>query len=233
MSRFRLVVRSLLAIAGIVSSLHTTAGPMINGREWYQPGDVTNYSWNDFYAICAAGICNGQVGSSGPDLTGWVWASVYEVGELFQATTPHPGGIFSYTDATPFQDPFWAYSFLGLFERTYYEPASPNGGAMGVFGLTSTRDIATGVPFWGMVGAYISGWVAPGIPEVDGVVRTELSRVDAPDNRVGAWLYRYDPTAVPAPATTELLLGALVGLVCARRRTSASHGSHRQGRGST
>ena len=216
MSKSTLRLRSILGIAGIAIAMQAGAGPIVNGREWYQPNDVTNYSWSDFDAICPLGLCSGQIGGSGPDLTGWVWASVYDVGDLFQATTPHPGGIANYTDATPLQDPFWVYSFLGVFDRTYYE-VSPPYGAMGVFGLTSTRDDTTGTPYWGVVGAYISGWVAPGMPEVDGVARTELSTEASPDDRIGAWLYRYDPATVPAPATILLLAIGLALLAWTKR----------------
>lgn len=187
--------------------MSASGGPIVDGREWYQPDDLTSYTWYDFNATCPGGLCTGQVGGTGPDLTGWIWASVYEVGDLFHALTPHPGGIASYFDETPLQSPIWAFSFLDLFNDTYYDPLS----GVAVVGLTSTLH-DSGTPYWGLLGAYINGWIDIEVPEIDGTARTELAPFLYADDRVGAWLYRAEPASAPAPATLSLLTLALVML---------------------
>jgi hypothetical protein len=86
----------ILVFCGV--SLTATAGPVVDGREWLIPKDIVVYTWNEYNAICPAGFCSGLLGGTGPDLTGWSWASIYEVGDLFNSLTPHPGGIASYSD---------------------------------------------------------------------------------------------------------------------------------------
>ena len=52
-----------------------------NGIEWLQPVLFTNLSWNDVNAACPDGDCSGLL--NGYDVTGWSWASVNEIRELF------------------------------------------------------------------------------------------------------------------------------------------------------
>jgi hypothetical protein len=52
-----------------------------NGIEWLQPALFTNLSWNDVSAVCPDGECSGLL--NGYDVTGWTWASVNEIRELF------------------------------------------------------------------------------------------------------------------------------------------------------
>ena len=53
----------------------------VDGKEWYQPYLFVDLSWNEINAICPDGICNGTL--NGYDLTGWFWASVKDMNDLF------------------------------------------------------------------------------------------------------------------------------------------------------
>lgn len=53
----------------------------VDGREWYQPYLFTEFSWSDINSVCPAGKCAGML--NGYDLTGWTWASINDVNQLF------------------------------------------------------------------------------------------------------------------------------------------------------
>ncbi|MFC1579071.1 hypothetical protein ACFL3Y_01635 [Pseudomonadota bacterium] len=53
----------------------------VDGKQWYQPYLFTGLSWEDIDAICPDGICKGML--KGYDLTGWSWASVKDMNDLF------------------------------------------------------------------------------------------------------------------------------------------------------
>ena len=66
----RLVV--VLVISGWLGSSAAYAGPIIDGREWFQPADVGLFTWAQYDATCTVAngrVCTGQVGGTGPDLT--------------------------------------------------------------------------------------------------------------------------------------------------------------------
>jgi hypothetical protein len=172
----------------------------VDGREWYQPVDILGYSWNQFNAICATGTCSGLIAGTGPDLTGWIWASIYDVGELFEALTPHPGGINNYESIPP-ESTVWAFVFFVLFIITnqIFTPVE----AAGVLGVTSTL-APTGEAYYGGVSAQVGfgGFQGQAITS-DTVSLTETWAG-------GGWLYRM--AEVPIPATLPLLGIALLAL---------------------
>jgi hypothetical protein len=57
----------------------------VEGREWLQPIDFTNHSYNQVSGVCPDGVCSGTLPGSTKDLTGYMWASSEDVGLLFQA----------------------------------------------------------------------------------------------------------------------------------------------------
>ena len=57
----------------------------VEGREWLQPADFTNHSYNQVSEVCPDGLCSGTLPGSSKDLTGYMWASSDDVGLLFQA----------------------------------------------------------------------------------------------------------------------------------------------------
>jgi hypothetical protein len=190
----------VLLFAGWTASWNSFAGPIVDGREWYQPGDVLGYSWNQFNAICATGTCSGLIAGTGPDLTGWTWASIYDLGKLFEALTPHPGGINNYESIPP-ESMVWAFDFFELFTITnqIFTPVE----AAGVLGVTSTL-APTGEAYYGGVSAQVGfgGFQGQAITS-DTVSLTETWAG-------GGWLYR--TAEVPVPATLPLLGIALLAL---------------------
>lgn len=218
-----------LGIVLAVTSGTARAGLIIDDREWYQPAELTGYSWLDLVATCGSGPCNGTLDGTGPDLTGWNWATVYEVGSLFAALTPHPGGIAYYADRTPEDDgPAWARYFVSNsgssgFIWTFESLVFPDY-QRGVAGLTATRAGSTGNPYLGIGG--IQGYPSPTRPfeiETDGLVITaESSRgVSYRSPELGAWVYRDLPSDIPEPSTFLLVLGALAAACSRRCRASA------------
>jgi hypothetical protein len=57
----------------------------VEGKEWLQPVDFTNHSYNQISAVCPDGVCSGTLPGSAKDLTGYMWASSDDVLLLFQA----------------------------------------------------------------------------------------------------------------------------------------------------
>jgi hypothetical protein len=62
-----------------------------DGKEWAQPAQFTNLSWDDIDAVCPAasgGACSG--GLAGWDMTGWTWAAVDDLNALFNSYGVNP-----------------------------------------------------------------------------------------------------------------------------------------------
>jgi hypothetical protein len=201
-------LQGLTLLSAITASTLCHAWPVIDGYEWYQPANLEyNYSWNDFNTACPGGTCAGQLGLSGPDLTGWIWASVDDVNTLFNTFISASDGI----------------NPLGPGPSTYSNPAS-------TFGLDF---ISAFLPTWevdsGMAGVYVRGvmgWVRDESPANSGFgLVAEIRRNDdscCGDQNVaktdieqqkdfhfldgGAWLFRPASQAIPAPSVPGLLL---------------------------
>ena len=56
----------------------------VEGREWLQPIDFTNYSYNQLSEVCPGGVCSGTLPGSTIDLTGYNWASSDDIRLLFK-----------------------------------------------------------------------------------------------------------------------------------------------------
>lgn len=191
------------------TSTITWAGPIIEGREWLQPADFLGYSWNDFNAVCAGGPCVGSVGVSGPDITGWTWASIFEVGDLFSSGTGHPGGMSLY-DSAQASEVFDFLSDTG-FERTSTAQQAIDFGVAGVAGFSSTQSLVSGEAFTGFIQAGL-------FPEffVGSIISTiHTQPADIATEFYGAWLYR--TVNVPSPHSLGLFLLALALLANKRR----------------
>lgn len=207
----------LILTCALVVNRSAMAGPIIDGKEWLQPRLTLGYTWSDFDTVCGEGICTGSISSGdvqGPDLRGWTWASAEEVGDMFRITTPHPGGIASYSsssfnvvdnfiDATGFL--LTEEIDLGAFLNLKI-----------VSGFTSTLDPTNSFAY--------GGAVASGIVPLSGPLFLNGSRVSTRfetelSSRPGGWLYR---SAVSMPSiSTLLLLGpALLCLIGFRRRSA-------------
>jgi hypothetical protein len=69
---------------------------IVDGKEWLQPVDFVNYTYNQVTAVCPGGACSGKLPGSAFDLTGYTWASTHDVSNLFNA----------YGVTPPFTEPF-------------------------------------------------------------------------------------------------------------------------------
>jgi hypothetical protein len=58
---------------------------ILDSKEWLQPKDFINYSYNQVSAVCPAGSCSGALPGSTFNLTGYFWASSDDVNSLFNA----------------------------------------------------------------------------------------------------------------------------------------------------
>jgi hypothetical protein len=120
---------------------------LIDGRDWRQPIESKNLSYNHLAAVCDVntGVCNGEainIGQPNVDLTGWIWASIDDVARLFERVTGQVSG--SFYESTEFRDSArsaWVASAIdvdgngvdfGLFQATRIAVDQD----FGVYGLT-------------------------------------------------------------------------------------------------
>jgi hypothetical protein len=207
----------VLFLAACASSWQASAGPIIGDKEWYQPADLLGYSWNDFNAICSGGACNGLLGGAGPNLTGWTWASIYEVGDLFAATSPHPGGISTYQAFGT--QPYANFITNTGFVRTTDNTLAISFGLTGVAGFTSTPLSGGGMAY---IGLAQMGLGFPQGPPFASRFSTETTYpTSAPTSGepyIGGWLYR--AAEVPVPASVWLVALGVIVLRRSRSRTA-------------
>lgn len=57
---------------------------VVEGREWLQPADFMNYSYNQISEVCPERVCSGTLPGSTKDLTGYFWASSDDARLLFE-----------------------------------------------------------------------------------------------------------------------------------------------------
>jgi hypothetical protein len=201
-----LIVLSLCWVGSASAALMDPV--QVNGTEWLQPVDFVGYSWGDIATVCdpITGACNGSIG--GDDLTGWTWASLLDIGDLFHTTMPNifPGGIHSTfilsnevnTEVNDFFD-VWG------FEPTIEFDAGL-GPVRSVAGYASDSG-ATSSPY-----VQATNYIGENVAIVD---NTGAYDSDSP----GAWLFRDAPAGIPIPATIPLLGIALAVLGLSRRST--------------
>ena len=207
----------VLFLAACASSWQASAGPIIGDKEWYQPADLLGYSWNDFNAICSGGACNGLLGGAGPNLTGWTWASIYEVGDLFAATSPHAGGISTYQ--SPQLQPYNNFITDTGFVRTTDDTLAISFGLTGIAGFTSTLLTGGEIAY---IGLAQMGLGFPQGPPYGSRFTTEatypINANTENEPYIGAWLYR--AAEVPVPATVWLVALGVIVLRRSRVRTA-------------
>jgi hypothetical protein len=72
----------------------------VDGKEWLQPADFTDYTYEQVNAVCPGGLCSGNLPGGTFDLTGYTWASIEEVSALFNSYGLNP------PFTAPFQERF-------------------------------------------------------------------------------------------------------------------------------
>ena len=191
----RLLVVLVLGWAGSASAIPITDIVMVDGREWAQPIELKDHSWNEFNNACPGGVCGGLIGST--DVNGWTWATSADVAALFNSfigSNELVAPIDSYSVA--YNSP-WADAFTTVFLSTYYGDWID-----GVWGVTN--DVLPGAP-----GSAETGTLAKlnDYYKCCGVDVASIGRAINKNevlNTSGAWMYR-DPSAAPTPATLPLL----------------------------
>ena len=174
----------------------------VDGKDWAQVSLFTGLSWNDINAVCPAGSCSGAL--NGWDVTGWSWASLSDVGDLFAAATSFPGGYARYEEAGSTWAPAW-------FDNLGFNPTSQStDGNRGTTGLTVTI-VAPAGPSYSAFIPYLIDNITYAVVTTQEVWGTDLS-----SGSIGAWLYR----PVPLPASGPLALSglALFGWFARRRK---------------
>src|SRR5262245_50861020 len=151
-----MVIRRIAILAALLlpTVLHAQTVNDNHGKEWRQLVETVGLSWKQLALVCPGdGVtpCSGVVGGptfTGPDLTGWVWATQSQVIELFSYYTPD---ILTSPTVEGQQYFFSASAFLGAFRPSFsmfltYQTAQR------VDGWTASTDSA-GLPVAGGVGA--------------------------------------------------------------------------------
>lgn len=186
----------------------------VGDKEWAQVSLFTNLSWEDVNEVCSetTGACSGDQLLNGWTMAGWTWASIFDVGELFQAETPHPGEIAVIREFRS----AWAPRFFDILGFT---PTNAGTGFRQILGVT--RDlIENGDPDATprARAALFSQTDGPFGGQSDFADTTGFIQADQGFGTWGHWFYR--PTSsVPVPAPTTLpLLGLALGLLAAFRR---------------
>ena len=202
----------------VVTAFNVHAAVTLAGKEWQQPAHFTNLSWNDISATCSSttGACAGTLNSI--SLVGWTWASVKEVGALFEAagipgfSSPYSPASYAAINAT------WASAFIDT---------DAGGPDTGLFDSTGIEDAVSYV--WGLTRSSFStqqGSTVAYSPFVQfdpagvGFATSESSSLLAlSDDDLGGWFYR--PASIPEPGTVTLLALGLSGLGVFRLRRCA------------
>ena len=68
---------------------------IIDGKDWREVVDTINLGWQDLETVCDVdtGVCEGSI--DGVDFTGWTWASIEDVGSMFDSLIPEAFGSFT------------------------------------------------------------------------------------------------------------------------------------------
>ena len=176
-----------------------------HGKTWRQVTDTVNLSWSDLASVCpldAATTCLGSV--KGVSMDGWVFASIYQVGDLFSYFGDYPGGIN--IALAPQATSHAAQFFDTAFDQTYSDNIF-----RAVFGYSSTPH--PGGSLWG---ADVLD-LAPDNPNPD-LWYGSNQHGDIENDVTGAWMWRPTVSAVPEPSTWAILIIGFLGVGVALRK---------------
>ena len=184
----------------------------VDGRDWLQPLDFVDTSWNDVAAVCdpVTGICSGSL--NGGSLDGWTWASLLDVTSLFnsflpvgqQLTPPESLDEYYLPAATEFLSAGFAPT------ETYFDPFTFDSYSA-VNGLTRTA--LSDSAYSGNVRDGDSIYVWDHIRVGTGTTPKDASLADT-----GHFFFRGPAFPVPAPGSGILVAMGFAWLLRARRR---------------
>jgi hypothetical protein len=158
----------------------------VDGKQWLQVDLFTNLSWNDINAVCPAGVCSGVL--NGIDVTGWTWASINDVNQLFNyyigidVMGPGPD---SYQESL---DSAWATAFFSDGWRPTGPPSNFLTNFREIFGWMRNKS-RTEEGYLGIIGDvfYYDGGFA--VSDVASTTARHVVISDFPEAH-GAWFYR-------------------------------------------
>lgn len=78
-----LVVFFLAGVTGADNAAIITDTVEVDGKVWAQVDLFTGLSWLDMNSVCPSGTCSPGGHLNGYEMTGWTWASVNDVNDLF------------------------------------------------------------------------------------------------------------------------------------------------------
>lgn len=159
---------------------------IVDGKEWLQPLDFVNYSYDQVSAVCPDGACSGKLPGSAFDLTGYTWGSILDVSRLFNAYGVNP----------PFTEPFQGRGddeSAAAFSRDFEVTAEWCFGDCPVTFVLVSGMVSDRAP----LGAP-SYTAFANVGEAGGFSNTSYLG-ESPDEGIGAWFYRQveDPPPMP------------------------------------
>ena len=178
-----------------------------HGKAWRQLTNTQNLSWNTIASVCpvdGATACSGMAG--GVDMTGWVFANVDQVGQLFSYFGDFAGGLDQTfvpqgtSHAPHFLDtaisPTYQYN-INRFAMGW--TATPDQG--GLYFVAEVQDLFSDNP---------DLWTTQNNADAGAIFEAR-----------GAWMWQPALNAVPEPATWALFIlgfGAMGATLRAQRR---------------
>ena len=208
-----LVTACTALLAGIAASATAytvnDSGNVVDasGREWRNPREVLNFTWNQIDAVChhegEAGrrvACSGSAtsapeGAGAVDLTGWTWAYADEVCALFIEVVNQNGGALAGCPPELHEvNSVWAGPAVAALGKTSQE--------VSLFfeltqGWSATKVQGNGSE--GIVHYVISSTFPSNVGEQDSVATLPVP-TDSSGRTLGGWLYRPVGPPLPGPA---------------------------------
>lgn len=215
MNKYRAMFASLILLVATPSYAQSV---IRDGKEWLQPVDFKNLSWDEVAVVCPVpnGLCSGTLGST--DVTGFIWAPIGDINALFNSYGVSPP-LGSGPDANfSFPDSVMTAFFAD------FAPSSDNSNERITIGY-SVDDENSLNGRHGYIGYVFTDQVPP-------KARTDLtgpkSSVFFPN--IGVWLYRPVvavpvPPLAPVPTISGYGLGLMsMGLLILAGRRLRTHG---------